>query len=68
MFALFDLLGMQFSPRLRDIGDYTIYHIDPDIKYKRIKPLLSKKPLKTDLFVEDWDEALRVAASREWAG
>lgn len=63
MFALFDLLGMQFSPRLRDIGDYTIYHIDTDIKYKRIRPLLSKKPLKTDLFVEDWDEALRVAAS-----
>ena len=63
MFALFDLLGMQFSPRLRDIGDYTIYHIDTGIKYKRIGPLLSKKPLKTDLFVEDWDEALRVAAS-----
>ena len=63
MFALFDLLGMQFSPRLRDIGDYTIYHIDTDIKYKRIGPLLSKKPLKTDRFVEDWDEALRVAAS-----
>ncbi|MCA9945934.1 MAG: Tn3 family transposase [Anaerolineales bacterium] len=63
MFALFDLLGMQFSPRLRDIGDYTIYHIDTDIKYKRISPLLSKKPLKTDRFVEDWDEALRVAAS-----
>jgi len=63
MFALFDLLGMQFSPRLRDIGDYTIYHIDMSIKYKHISPLLSKKPLKTDLFVDDWDEALRVAAS-----
>ena len=37
MFALFDLLGMQFSPRLRDIGDYTLYRIDKSIKYKRIK-------------------------------
>jgi TnpA family transposase len=63
MFALFDLLGMQFSSRLRDIGDYTLYRIDKSIKYKRIRPLLSQKPLKTSLFVDDWDESLRVAAS-----
>lgn len=63
MFALFDLLGMQFSPRLRDIGDYTLFHIDTSIKYKHINPLLSAKPLKTALFVDDWDELLRVAAS-----
>ncbi len=63
MFALFDLLGLQFSPRLRDIGDYTLYHIDPEISYKRIKPLLSQKPLNTALFVDNWDELLRLAAS-----
>jgi TnpA family transposase len=63
MFALFDLLGMQISPRLRDIGDYTLYPIDRSIKYKRIRSLLSQKPLKTSLFVDDWDESLRVAAS-----
>jgi len=63
MFALFDLLGMQFSPRLRDIGDYTLYRVDTRIKYKRINPLLGKKPLKSALFVDDWDELLRVAAS-----
>jgi TnpA family transposase len=63
MFALFDLLGMQFSPRLRDIGDYTLFRVDSNIKYKHINPLLSQKPLKTALFVDDWDELLRVAAS-----
>ena len=63
MFALFDLLGMQFSPRLRDIGDYTLYRIDMNTGYKRINPLLSRKPLKTTLFAEDWDELLRIAAS-----
>lgn len=63
MFALFDLLGMQFSPRLRDIGDYTLYRLDTSIKYKHINPLLSKNPLKSALFVDDWDELLRVAAS-----
>ena len=62
MFALFDLLGMQFSPRLRDIGDYTLYRVASNIRYKRINPLLSRKPLKTALFVDDWDELLRVAA------
>jgi TnpA family transposase len=63
MFALFDLLGMQFSPRLRDIGDYTLFRVDSNIKCKHINPLLSQKPLKTALFVDDWDELLRVAAS-----
>ncbi|HRQ41564.1 MAG TPA: Tn3 family transposase [Chloroflexota bacterium] len=63
MFALFDLLGMQFSPRLRDIGDYTLYRLDTSIKYQNINPLLSKNPLKAALFVDDWDELLRVAAS-----
>jgi len=28
VFALFDLLGMQFSPRIRDIGDQEIYRIE----------------------------------------
>ncbi|MEM9774988.1 MAG: Tn3 family transposase [Chloroflexota bacterium] len=63
LFALFDLLGLRFSPRLRDIGDYTIYHVDPSLKYKHIGPLLSAKPLKTTSFTGDWDELLRIAAS-----
>jgi TnpA family transposase len=69
LFALFDLLRMQFSPRLPDIGNYTLYRNDPSIKYKRINPLLSHKPLKTALFVDDWNELPRLADSRKigWA-
>ena len=63
MFALFDLLGMQFLPRLRDLGDYTLYPVDTSIKYKYINPLLAQKPLHTAWFVDDWNELLRVAAS-----
>jgi TnpA family transposase len=63
IFALFDLLGMQFSPRLRDIGDYTLHRIDTSIHYKRIQPLVSQKPLNTALILDNWDELLRVAAS-----
>jgi TnpA family transposase len=30
VFALFDLLGMQFSPRLRDIGERQLYKLKTD--------------------------------------
>ena len=30
-FGLFDLLGLQFSPCLRDLGDQTLYRIDKNI-------------------------------------
>ena len=43
MFALFDLLGMQFSPRLRDIGDYTLYRVDMSTRYKQLNPRAVKK-------------------------
>jgi TnpA family transposase len=63
LFALFDLLGMQFSPRLRDIGDYTLYWADKKDGYKHIVPLLSPKPINLKLILDDWDECLRIAAS-----
>ena len=28
VFALLDLLGMQFSPRIRDLGDQRLYRFD----------------------------------------
>jgi len=28
LFALFDLLGMQFAPRIRDLGDQRLYRLD----------------------------------------
>ena len=33
VFALFDLLGLQFSPRIRDLGDQRLYRLDrePDL-------------------------------------
>jgi hypothetical protein len=30
VFALFDVLGMQFSPRLRDLGDRQLYTLKTD--------------------------------------
>lgn len=62
VFALFDLVGLQFSPRLRDLGDHNLYGIEGSIPYKRIGSLISR-PIDVDLIVENWDELLRAAAS-----
>ena len=38
MFALFDLLGLQFSPRIKDIGAQQLYRLDPTIAYRHLGP------------------------------
>lgn len=62
VFGLFDLLGLQFSPRLADIADKTLYAIDKQIKYKNINSLIKGK-INLDLILRHWDELLRIAGS-----
>jgi TnpA family transposase len=62
IFALFDLVGLQFSPRLRDLGQHNLYCLNPDLTYPHLGSLLSR-PLAVDLMMAHWDELLRVAAS-----
>ena len=62
IFALFDLLGMQFSPRIRDIGDQRIYRVDKETDYRYLDSIL-KKPINHDLIRKSWDDILRVVAS-----
>jgi TnpA family transposase len=65
-FALFDLVGKQLSPRIRDLGKITLYRIGPKVdfedRYPRVGPLLTRR-LNTDLITGMWDDLLRVAAS-----
>ena len=63
VFCLFDLLGMQFSPRLRDIGDRQLYKLTTDTT---IYPRLDARLIgRTDLtrLIERWDDLARVAGS-----
>ena len=63
VFCLFDLLGMQFSPRLRDIGDRQLYKLKTDAM---IYPRLDTRLIgRTDLtrLSERWDDLARVAGS-----
>jgi TnpA family transposase len=65
-FALFDLVGKQLSPRIRDLGKITLYRTGPraDVldRYPRAGALLTRR-LNLDLITDMWDDLLRVAAS-----
>src|SRR5262245_65012361 len=63
VFALFDVLGMQFSPRLRDLGDRQLYKLQTDTT---LYPLLDARLSgRIDLMrlLEGWDDLARVAGS-----
>lgn len=61
IFALFDLLGLQFSPRLRDIADQRLCKIKgKDWTYPGLKFTGTINP---DYIERHWDELLRLAGS-----
>lgn len=62
IFALFDLLGLQFAPRIRDLGDQRLYRIDRSNSYPHLEPLLTRT-IKCDQIVQHWDDLLRLAGS-----
>lgn len=62
IFALFDLLGLQFAPRLRDLGDQQLYRLEEFADLPQVNSLLKVK-LRPELFLNQWDDLLRVAGS-----
>ena len=67
VFALFDLLGLQFSPRIRDLGDQRLFRLDRQKRHPHLGPLL-KGRINRDRILQRRDELLRVAGSlkRGW--
>ncbi len=65
-FALFDLVGLQLSPRIRDLGKITLYRTglraDFAARYPSAGHLLTRR-LNEELITGMWDDLLRVAAS-----
>jgi TnpA family transposase len=68
VFALFTLLGLQFSPRIRDLADQRLYRLDRDASGRQVDALVSGR-INTALIVDHWDDLVRVAASLKmgWA-
>jgi TnpA family transposase len=62
IFCLIDLLGYQFAPRLRDLGVQQLYRID-DVEIQQPVKSLLKRKLRQELFLNQWDDLLRVAGS-----
>ncbi|MGW6521681.1 Tn3 family transposase [Streptomyces sp. NPDC054962] len=65
-FALFDLVGMQLSPRIRDLGKITLYRMDPQRDVNSLWPVagpLFTQKINMELIEENWDDLLRLAAS-----
>ena len=65
-FALFDLVGLRLSPRIRDLGKITLCRTSPRStaigRHPNAGPLLTRRA-NTDLIAEHWDDLLRVGAS-----
>jgi TnpA family transposase len=61
IFALFDLLGLRFAPRLAGLADSRLWHTGrrPDTATGR----LLRHRVRPDLIHAQWDDMLRVAAS-----
>uniref|UniRef100_UPI0025B2E5B9 Tn3 family transposase n=1 Tax=Trichocoleus desertorum TaxID=1481672 RepID=UPI0025B2E5B9 len=62
IFALFDLLGLSFAPRIRDVGGQQLYRVKRQMSNATLKPLF-KRRIDRQLILEHWDEMLRVAGS-----
>jgi len=64
VFALFDLLGLTFTPRIRDLADQQLYRTEnSDLEdLPRVRARLSKR-VNTHLILEMWDEMLRFDGS-----
>jgi len=60
--GLFDLLGLQFSPRIRDLGDQRLYRLDRAKTYGAVEPLL-KGTIDRELILRHWEDLLRIAGS-----
>lgn len=65
-FGLFDLLGLQLSPRIRDLGKITLHRIAAKARaetdYPHVGPLLTRR-VNVELIAEHWDDLLRLAGS-----
>ena len=65
-FGLFDLLGLQLSPRSRDLGRITLYRPGPraeaEARFPHAGPLLTRR-CNLDLIAEHPDDLLRLAGS-----
>lgn len=64
VFALFDLLGLSFTPRIRDIATIQLYRT-PNLDLHNLANVRKRlaKNIRINLILDNWDELLRLAGS-----
>ncbi|MGY2747585.1 Tn3 family transposase [Arthrobacter sp. UYCu723] len=62
LFALMQLLGYRFAPRIRNIGDTRLYTSTNNAELSTLTPLIGGT-INTKTITAHWDEILRLAAS-----
>jgi len=68
-FAIFHLAGLQFSPRIRDIGRLQLYRLSPASAWRSQYPhagTLLGQPIQTQLIAEHWNDLLRLVGSMKF--
>jgi TnpA family transposase len=60
--ALFDVLGMQFAPRLRDLGGQQLYRLTREQRARHLAPRI-KGTIRQEFILRHWDDLLRLAGS-----
>lgn len=62
IFALFDLLGLRFEPRIKDLGDQRIYTISDLSRFKHLQGMDVHR-INLEVIQRNWEDMVRVAAS-----
>lgn len=62
VFALFDLLGLRFSPRIRDLADQRLF-VTESMTVPQYLDCLEPDLVNSSAFLSQWDDMLRAAAS-----
>ena len=68
-FAIFHLAGLQFSPRIRDIGRLQLYRLGPGSAWRSRYPHAGRllgQPIQTQLIAGHWNDLLRLVASMKF--
>jgi len=62
VFGLFDLTGLRFSPRIRELADQRLWRL-PTTSIDTPAADLLRHPIRTERIANRWDDMLRVAAT-----
>jgi TnpA family transposase len=62
LFGAYDLVGLGFSPRIRNLADQRLWHLDDTALPTLAEPLVANR-INTGRIVAHWDDLLRLGAS-----